>query len=110
MRFWDKIFCLVSKRRSTVCQFQMKLTGKPPSNGAEKMVKKIASGRLELPLDWLEKQICHELFIEELHLTWYTTDIGLCGRELFRDEASKILQEITPEFGYICKADKTNCC
>jgi hypothetical protein len=107
MLFWDKIICLVSGRRSPRCSFQMKLTGKPPCNAAEKMVKKIAGDRLELPLEWLEKRICHELYVEELRQTWYTTDIGLCGRELFHEQAGNILGEITPGFGSICEAGRT---
>jgi hypothetical protein len=81
----------------------LKLTGKPSANTAEEMVKKIAGKRLELPLAWLEKKVCHELYVEELRLTRYAADIGLCGRELFHKEASILLAGIRPEFGYICK-------
>jgi hypothetical protein len=101
MKPWHKIISFVSRQRSPL---QMKLTGEPPCNAAEMMVKKIAGERLELPLEWLEKQLCHELYAEELRLTSYTADIGLCGRELFRKEASLMLAKIRPEFGYICKA------
>jgi hypothetical protein len=104
MFFWDKLICLVSGRRSTRCRLRMKLTGQPPSNAAEKMVKKIAGDRLEIPLEWLERRICHELYVEELHSTWYTTDIGLCGREVFHEQAGHILGEITPGFGSILEA------
>jgi hypothetical protein len=99
--FWGKIICLVSGRRSTGCRLQVKLTGQPPSNAAENMVKKIAGDRLEMPLQWLERRICHELYVEELRSTWYTTDIGLCGREVFHEQAGHILSEITSGFGYI---------
>jgi hypothetical protein len=105
--FWRKITCLVPRQRSPSHQLQMKLTGEPPSNSAERLVKKIAGNRRELPLEWLEKQVCHELHVEELRLTWYTADIGICGRDLFRQEASLILAKIRPEFGYICQASKT---
>jgi hypothetical protein len=101
MHFWDNMVRLVSGRRSPGHRLHMKLTGKPPSNAAEDMVKKIAGNRRELPLDWLKHRICHELYVDELHQTWYMTDIGLCGRELFHEEAGKILEEITPEFGYV---------
>jgi hypothetical protein len=105
MLLWDKIVCLVSGRRSPRCRL-LRLTGRSPSNAAEKMVKKIAGDRLELPLEWLEKRICHELYVEELRSTWYTTDIGLCGREVFREQAGNILGEVTPGFGSILEADR----
>jgi hypothetical protein len=104
--FWRKITCLVPRQRSPGRRLQMKLTGEPPSNSAERLVKKIAGNRRELPLEWLEKQVCHELHVEELRLTWYTTDIGIYGRDLFRKEASLMLAKIRPEFGYICQAGK----
>jgi hypothetical protein len=106
MKFWHKVICLVSRQHppSASHKLRMILTGEPPCNAAEELVKRIAGNRLELPLEWLEKQVCHELYVEELRLTSYTSDIGLCGRELFRKEVSLMLAKIRPEFGYICEA------
>jgi hypothetical protein len=106
MLFWDKLTCLVSGWRSTGGRSRLRLTGKQPSNAAETMVKKIAGDRRELPLAWLEKRICHELYVEELRSTWFTTDIGLCGREIFHEQAGRILDEITPRFGAIEAAER----
>jgi hypothetical protein len=105
--FWRKIACFMPRQSSSGRRALMKLTGEPPSNSTERLVKKVAGNRLELPLEWLEKQLCHELYVEELRLTWYTADIGLCNRELFQKEARLILDKIRPEFGYICESDST---
>jgi hypothetical protein len=99
--FWRKITCLVPRQRSSRRHLRIKLTGEPPSNSAERLVRKIAGDRRELPLEWLEKRVCHELHAEELRLTWYTADIGICGRDLFHKEASLMIAKIRPEFGYI---------
>ena len=79
----------------------MKLTGVPPSNDAEKLIKKVTGDRMEVTLEWLEKQVCHALYSEELRLTRYTADIGLCGRESFHDEANLVISKITPGFAHI---------
>jgi hypothetical protein len=103
VKFWQKITCLVSGQRSSVC-LQMRLTGEPPCNAAEELVKKLSGSRLELPVDWLEKRIAHELYAEELRLTRHTAEIGLHGRAFFRKEAGVILAKIRPEFGRIREA------
>lgn len=109
MKFWNKIIYLVSRQHSPSLsrQLQMKLTGEPPHNAAEKLVKSVAGNRLELPLEWLEERVCHALYTEELRLSYYTADVGLWGRDLFRREARIILAEIRPEFGYVCEVGKT---
>jgi hypothetical protein len=101
---WQYISRLITARCHHSRSFRLKLTGEPPSNAAEKLIGKIAGNRREMPLEWLEKRVCHELYAEELRLTRYTADIGLCGRDLFHKEAGAILAGIRPEFGYICEA------
>jgi hypothetical protein len=105
---WEKITCLVSGQLSSGRQPRLKLTGEPPSNDAEELVKKIAGDRKELPLEWLETKVCHELYAKELRLTRYTADIGICGREHFRREAKLILARIHREFGFIDESGGAN--
>jgi hypothetical protein len=105
MTFWRKTDHIAPGQCKSGRRILMKLTGKPPANTAEDMVKRIAKNRMEMPLEWLEKRVCHELYAEELRLTHFTSDIGLCGREFFRDEASLLLASIRPEFGFICEGE-----
>jgi hypothetical protein len=104
MALWQNFTRLIPGRRSSARRWQMKLTGQPPANPAEKLVQIIAGDRLELPLEWLRKKVCHELYVEELRLTRYMADIGLGGRDLFRREAGAVLSGVRPEFGSICEA------
>lgn len=109
MKFWNKNTKLDSKQRCSApeCQFLMKLTGEPPCNAVEELVKKIAGNRPELPLPWLRQQLCHALYAEELRRGGYVVDVGLVGPALFCEEAASILARIRPEFGYIREAGDT---
>ncbi|MBI4333957.1 MAG: hypothetical protein HY673_22065 [Chloroflexi bacterium] len=104
MKLWNRSTKFDSKQDCPERQALMKLTGEPPCSAVEEMVKKIARNRPELPLPWLEKQVCHALYAEELRRGGYVVDVGLVGPDLFSQDAARLLEEIRPEFGYVCQA------
>ncbi len=106
MKIWTKINCLFSNGRSacTGCSYVFVVTGAAPANPAEELVHRIAGARTELPLDWLEKEVRHELYTRELREGSHVLDIGLLGPELFCQDAARLLSQVRPQFGHIREA------
>ncbi|MBI2907302.1 MAG: hypothetical protein HYX92_06565 [Chloroflexi bacterium] len=81
------------------CRVCVQLTGRPPCNPSEELVKRIAGDRGSAPLHWLEERIGEELYRTALCKGAWAADIGVWGPELFHGETSLILEAMRPEFG-----------
>ena len=101
MRLWRRLISSIFQGHSPCpeCHVRLQLTGAPPGNCLEGLIKQIAGDRRLAPIHWLEEQICDTLYCAELRKGAWALDIGLWGPALFRKEASRILAGVRPEFG-----------
>ncbi len=109
MKFWKRFKSLIVRQHDPCprCHVCLQLTGKPPENHSEHLVKKIVGERKSVALHWLEEKVSDTLYHEELTLGAGTLDIGVWGPALFAREAARILAEIRPEFAYRIRKNGT---
>lgn len=92
-----------SPERCETCDVSLQLTGEQPANRAEEAVKKIVGERQSVSLRWLEEQLSHALFREELGHNAWAIDIGILDPACFGPEVARILSDIRPQFARIAK-------
>jgi len=109
MNFWKRFKSLILRQHDPCprCHVYLKLTGKPPENHSEWLVKKLMGVHKLVPLHWLEEQVSDTLYHEELRLGAGTLDIGVWGPTLFAREAARILADIRPEFASLVRENGT---
>lgn len=107
MKLWKRFSSLLVKHHDPCprCHVRLQLTGKPPENHSECLVKKIVGERKSVPFHWLEEQVSDTLYRAELSRGAWVLDIGVWGPTLFVIEATRTLAEICPEFAFLLGED-----
>ncbi len=101
MSKWRRFLTQLSGGRAswTISDAQVCFTGRLPSNKAEQLINKLAGERSSVPLSWLQRRICEELYQQDLRQGGWVTDLGILGPEGFAREAAEMLAAMRPEFG-----------
>ena len=90
------------------CQVRLQLTGEPPGNPSECLIKEIVGESKSVSLEWLGGKVSDTLYHEELRLGAGTLDIGVWGPALFASEADRILAEMRPQFAYLVRENEAS--
>ncbi len=85
----------------------LEFTGELPENPSEYLVKKIVGEHRSVRLHWLEEQVSHTLYREEISHNAWALDIGIWGPAFFGPEVARVLAEIRPEFASLIGENDT---